>query len=61
MPVAGKKPAKEAGAGFRTAAEVGLSYLCGGLTEGSLRHAGCIGIFPGPVMRARFGSSLLAR
>ena len=49
-------------AGGQTAAEVGLRYLCGGFTESSLRHAGCVEIFPGPAaLFARFGSSLLAR
>ena len=49
-------------AGGQTAAEVGLGYLCGGFTESSLRHAGCVEIFPGPAaLFARFGSSLLAR
>ena len=64
MPIAGKKPAKEASAKSRRPNRSGsrLKYLCGGFTESSLRHAGCIEIFPGPAaLFARFGNSLLAR
>jgi phosphoglycolate phosphatase-like HAD superfamily hydrolase len=39
-----------------------IGVLCGGFTEGSLRQAGCVEIFPGPAaLFVRFGNSLLAR
>jgi phosphoglycolate phosphatase-like HAD superfamily hydrolase len=43
-------------AGVRT-----IGVLCGGFTEQSLRHAGCVEVYPGPAsLFARFKHSLLA-
>jgi phosphoglycolate phosphatase-like HAD superfamily hydrolase len=39
-----------------------IGVLCGGFTEGVLRQAGCVEIYPGPsALFARIASSLLAR
>jgi beta-phosphoglucomutase-like phosphatase (HAD superfamily) len=39
-----------------------IGVLCGGFEENSLRHAGCIEIYPGPAaLFVRFPDSLLAR
>ncbi|OSI65538.1 HAD family hydrolase [Bradyrhizobium canariense] len=38
-----------------------VGVLCGGFTEGSLRQAGCVQVYPGPAaLLACFGDSLLA-
>jgi HAD superfamily hydrolase (TIGR01509 family) len=56
----GDTPYDAEAAGKATIATVGV--LCGGFTEGSLRQAGCVEIYPGPAaLLACFGSSLLAR
>ncbi|WP_298873161.1 HAD family hydrolase [uncultured Bradyrhizobium sp.] len=39
-----------------------VGVLCGGFTEGSLRQAGCVQVYPGPAaLLACLGDSLLAR
>jgi hypothetical protein len=39
-----------------------IGVLCGGFTESSLRHAGCVEIYPGPAtLFACFAKSLLTR
>jgi phosphoglycolate phosphatase-like HAD superfamily hydrolase len=39
-----------------------IGVLCGGFTEGSLRKAGCVEVYPGPAtLFACFADSLLAR
>jgi HAD superfamily hydrolase (TIGR01509 family) len=56
----GDTPYDAEAAGKAKIATIGV--LCGGFTEGSLRQAGCVAIYPGPAaLLACFGSSLLAR
>ena len=39
-----------------------IGVLCGGFTENSLRHAGCVQVYPGPAaLLACFRDSLLAK
>jgi HAD superfamily hydrolase (TIGR01549 family) len=56
----GDTPYDAEAAGKAKIATIGV--LCGGFTEGSLRQAGCVEIYPGPAtLFARFADSLLAR
>ena len=56
----GDTPYDAQAAGKAKIATIGL--LCGGFTEGSLRQAGCVEVYPGPAaLLACFGDSLLAR
>jgi HAD superfamily hydrolase (TIGR01509 family) len=56
----GDTPYEAEAAGKAGIATVGV--LCGGFTEGSLRQAGCVQVYPGPAaMLACFGDSLLAK
>lgn len=56
----GDTPYDAIAAGKAKVATIGL--LCGGFTESSLRHAGCIDVYPGPAsLFAGFEDSLLAR
>lgn len=48
-------------AAARKAGIATIGVLCGGFTESSLRHAGCVEIYPGPAaLFARFEDSILA-
>jgi phosphoglycolate phosphatase-like HAD superfamily hydrolase len=41
---------------------VSIGVLCGGFTESSLRHAGCVSVYPGPAsLLACFGNTPLAK
>jgi HAD superfamily hydrolase (TIGR01549 family) len=56
----GDMPYDAEAAGKAKIAPIGV--LCGGFTEGSLRQAGCVEIYPGPAaLFVRFANSLLAR
>lgn len=56
----GDTPYDAAAAGKAKIPTVGV--LCGGFTEDSLRHAGCVAVYPGPAARfALFKDTLLAR
>ena len=56
----GDTPYDAEAAGKAKIATIGV--LCGGFTESSLRHAGCVEIYPGPAaLFARFPNSLFAR
>ena len=49
-------------AAARKAGIATIGVLCGGFTEGSLREAGCVEVYPGPAtLLACFGDSLLAK
>lgn len=56
----GDTPYDAAAAGKAKIPTVGV--LCGGFTEDSLRHAGCVAVYPGPAaLFALFKDTLLAR
>jgi HAD superfamily hydrolase (TIGR01509 family) len=56
----GDTPYDAEAAGKAKIATVGV--LCGGFAEHSLRHAGCVQVYPGPAaLLACFGDSLLAK
>jgi phosphoglycolate phosphatase-like HAD superfamily hydrolase len=56
----GDTPYDAEAAGKAKIATIGV--LCGGFTEKSLRHAGCVEVYPGPAtLLACFGDSLLAK
>jgi phosphoglycolate phosphatase-like HAD superfamily hydrolase len=56
----GDTPYDASAAGKAGIATIGV--LCGGFTEGALRAAGCVDVYPGPAtLFARFHESLLAK
>jgi phosphoglycolate phosphatase-like HAD superfamily hydrolase len=56
----GDSPYDAEGAGKAKIATIGV--LCGGFSEGSLRQAGCIDVYPGPAaLFAKFAESVLAK